>query len=1132
MPTLALGQTNALPLASQPMSPTQRASIPSQQRAAAPAQFQSSGFFILRTPLLPVDELLALGEGLEAAGARSPELTAALERDRARVRARLQAAMAQPALREAIFLASPSLEGSIDSWLQDAQCERGQRTERALVRYFARMSGRPTLFGLFAGYSVGRIGAATNLELGSRAHYRRHTCLDAGYLAALADRLIHDDAARLGAQVRYHKNTSLHRAPGQQLAYVRPLPSGPSRSYQMICEAAPQAVDAALAILDAHAEGLTAGALAAALTADGVARADALVRELIARRILLPALAPPVTGAAPLAALVAQLQAGGPGAAPAAERLAKIGSALTAIDAAGVGTPVHKYQQLTEELGRLPVPLDPSHLFYVDLNKPAPDAALGPELLDQIVAGAALLERLCAADPEGDGGAELAIFRAEFQRRYEDREVPLTTALDEQCGVAFPTAGAPSAEPLPLLADLHFAASEGSDSAAWGRRQQLLLGKLEEALRSGAQEVALVPAELDALCAQAGQGGRPLPDAFAVTATVLGAADRAAPRVYISSITGPSGASKLGRFCHGDAELRERVEQHLRAEEALRPDAIFAELAHLPEGPMGTVISRPQLRAYEIPYLGQSGAPLEQQIPISDLMVSVRGDRVVLRSARLQREVLPRLTSPHNYSNGCNLRLYRFLGALQAQGVQRSARFSWGALEGAAFLPRLVCGQLILSLAQWRLSRAQLAALTVEDEGARFAAVQELRQQLRLPRWVALMDRDNLLPIDLDNVLSIESALALLKESAQATLVELLEVSGMGARREKELCVRGPEGRYLHQVVVPLLRTRSILPEAAPATPEVEAARLPRSFAPGSEWLYVKVYTGKGCADSVLLSALQPAMQEALASGAAQGWFFIRYGDPDWHLRLRVHGAPQRLLGEVLPALHRALAALMADGSVWRVQLDTYERECERYGGAVGMPLSEQLFQADSEAAAGLLAALPAVDREETRWQWTLLGIDRLLDDLGLDFETKWAVISHARERFGEELKVDALFQRELGARFRVERAGLESLRAGKGAAAAAMAVLERRSRRLAPVAAALHRAEQSGQLGTLVAVLAVSYIHMHANRMLRSAARAQELVIYDFLERLYQSESARARRSAPRQVARSQQQFEGASCP
>ncbi len=49
---------------------------------------------------------------------------------------------------------------------------------------------------------------------------------------------------------------------------------------------------------------------------------------------------------------------------------------------------------------------------------------------------------------------------------------------------------------------------------------------------------------------------------------------------------------------------------------------------------------------------------------MDDLHVSVQGDRIILRSARLGRRVLPRLTSAHNYEMSQGL--YSFLGNLQA----------------------------------------------------------------------------------------------------------------------------------------------------------------------------------------------------------------------------------------------------------------------------------------------------------------------------------------------------------------------------------------------------------------------------------------------------------------------------------
>src|SRR5262249_22589613 len=153
----------------------------------------------------------------------------------------------------------------------------------------------------------------------------------------------------------------------------------------------------------------------------------------------------------------------------------------------------------------------------------------------------------------------------------------------------------------------------------------------------------------------------------------------------------------------------------------------------------------------------------------------------------------------------------------------------------------------------------------------------------------------------------------------------------------EQLCASGPEGRFVHELVVPFVRS-SVATGGSPVAESVgrQASRpspraVERTFPPGSEWLYAKLYTGTATADRVLSEVVRPVVGAALQSGAADGWFFLRYGDPDWHLRLRFHGAPERLHAEVLPALQAAVAPLLDDGRLWRAQLDTYEREVERY---------------------------------------------------------------------------------------------------------------------------------------------------------------------------------------------------------
>ena len=60
--------------------------------------------------------------------------------------------------------------------------------------------------------------------------------------------------------------------------------------------------------------------------------------------------------------------------------------------------------------------------------------------------------------------------------------------------------------------------------------------------------------------------------------------------------------------------------------------------------------------------------------------------------ARLDKRVVPRLTTAHSY-NSRSLGVYRFLCSLQNQGVAAGMMWSWGALESASFLPRVATGR-------------------------------------------------------------------------------------------------------------------------------------------------------------------------------------------------------------------------------------------------------------------------------------------------------------------------------------------------------------------------------------------------------------------------------------------------------
>lgn len=1073
--------------------------------------FTPAGFFVLRAPLLPLAEFLNWGDEGEAAAANDEEaLAQALTADRARLRARLRALLEQPEIRDAIFIASPDLDEYIEHWLREPDSKRGERVEGALVRYFTRMCSRSTPFGLFAATTLGRVGDATVLSVAGRNDCERHTRLDMDYLFALVNALVKD--TQLRRELRYQPNSSLYYA-GGRVRYVESRLRGKQRSYHLV---AVEQTDYLAATLQRAAMGASIAELVVPLIDDEITQEDAedFIEQLIECQLLVPDLALPVTGQEPIHPVIAKLRALTCTSEVAAV-LEKTRDDLAALDAAGLGAAPEQYRAVAEKLKSLPAEVELPRLFQVDLVRPANAATLGESVINEISAGAELLRSLFAKEYEN----ELGQFRQAFVNRYEEREVPLAEALDDDLGIGFPIS-ANGGGNAPLLNGLALGKA-GEVSGSWRQRENYLLEKLIKIWAAGDEELTLTDKDVETLKLK-----EPLawPNTFSVMCKLAAASPGAIAvgdfQIAMDGVGGPSGANLFGRFCHADAALQQEVEQHLRAEEAQQPDAVFAEIAHLPEGRIGNILARPVLRDYEIPYLGVSGAPPERQLPLTDLMVSVRDGRVVLRSAQLNCEIVPRLTSAHNWSYE-RASAYKFLCALQAQSRLSGVSWDWEGLNSAPFLPRVKFGRLVLAQARWLAGHEELKNLAASaTTAARFQAVQRWRNERKLPRYVVLADGDNTLPIDLENVLSVDSFVQIVKNRNGAELREMWPTPD-------HLCATGSEGAFVHELIVPFVRqsenaTMLRLVKNAPA-PAICAER---SFAPGSEWLYAKIYCGAVTADQVLREAVNPVMHNALSSGAADGWFFIRYSDPDNHLRVRFHGQPQRLREDVFPALYAALSPWMADGRVRRMQLDTYEREVERYGGDVGMMLSEKLFHADSLATSEIIGALDATDAStDERWRLTLCGMDRMLNDFGFDLAGKAEILKSLRAAFLKEFGGGETLIDQLGDRYRQERKALEPLldlsRDGESSLAMGLEIFARRSIRLQAIAEELRDAESRGQLTRLLADIAASHLHLHANRMLRSAHRAQELVIYDLLTRLYSSLLARQRQPNQNQLAR-----------
>ncbi len=1089
------------------------------------AEYRPSGFFALRTPFLPARSLFEVvgepGPRPDDAG----ELARALERDRAATVERLRAAVATPEVREAIFVASPSLAGALEG-MATLGAEAARKVDQAAYRYFARMSARSTPFGLFAGSSSGEIGDRTALALAPRASYRRHVRPDMFALCSLVEALVADPATR--AALRYVKNPSLYPA-GGRLRYSQ---------LSLVGEEGFPLVDVEptehLALALAAAEGpASAGELVAALRAayPGVGEGEAgeFVDALIDNGLLVPALVPTVTGPEPTGPFLEELGRA-PGLAAARAAVAAAQSALGLAAEAPLGEGAPHYREAVAALGSARAPVDPQKAYQVDLVKPLERGTLGRgAVVDELLRAAALLR--ARARPKAPWVVARLLER--FVARYGEREVPLAEALDDDVGVGFE--GSPE-DATPLLETLELRA-KGDEGGEGGDRAPAPEARLRDLLhRALARGDAAIEVEPDFFGEAAPGAG---PDAFAVFATLVApsgpAADAGEFELWWPRVVAPSGVALLARFCHADPALEARVRAHLALEDELAGGALLADVVHLSNGRLGNIVLRPSLRPYEVVCNGRSGAPRARQLPASDLLVSARGGRFFVRSRSLGRRVVPRITNAHNVPRDATANVYRFLYAMQSEGLGAGV-WDWSSLAESERLPRVRSGRTVFAPATWSLGRERLRAFVAASGARQYAALRALREELALPRWVSVGKADNLLALDLENPLCIETFAHLAKDQERVRVLEAEPASGL---------VRGPEGAFAHELVVPFVRATPA-PAAAASPRRTEAGRVvladgaatadaPRCVAaggvaaggdalvggaagegapfedvvaPGGEVLYAKLYGGPSCFDALVRDVIVPVVRGAGA--AVRRWFFVRYRDPEHHLRVRLFGDRARLWAEVLPALSDAARPLLASRRVYRLQIDSYDRETERYGGPAGVRLAERLFHADSEACAEIL---DAIEDEDQRWRAVALGVDALLRDFGLDLGARYEFARRAAEGFGAEFGLEGPGgRRALDAKVRELGGAAEALVRGEGEALAEVrAALERRSRANEPVVAALREARARGELGADEPTLLWSYVHMHANRLFSASPRAQELVLHSLLARAYRAALARA---------------------
>lgn len=281
-----------------------------------------------------------------------------------------------------------------------------------------------------------------------------------------------------------------------------------------------------------------------------------------------------------------------------------------------------------------------------------------------------------------------------------------------------------------------------------------------------------------------------------------------------------------------------------------------------------------------------------------------------------------------------------------------------------------------------------------------------------------------------------------------------------------------------------------------------------RVFIPGSEWLYLKLYTGHKSAENLLIDYLYPMSMKLKNQGIINDFFFIRYTDPNFHIRFRLKVDNVLNYGQVFQSINQTLSPCIDNGMIADIQCDTYRREMERYGKE-RMPNIEKLFCIDSQSIIELLKkSRQSESPEEDRWQLALLLIDELMSAFQYGLEDKKSLMEKMSQNFKNEFGFTSnTFTKQLNDKYRLLREQIDkTINRERDQLCRYDEIIANRFDAILHIIPRL-----DSDMYAKNAVL-YSLIHMTMNRMFRSQNRLHEMVIYDFLFRYYRSRIAKVK--------------------
>lgn len=507
--------------------------------------------------------------------------------------------------------------------------------------------------------------------------------------------------------------------------------------------------------------------------------------------------------------------------------------------------------------------------------------SLSPSVLREVEEYASSMWRIA---PEVEPRPHLREYMDRFRDKYgTGAAVPLQELVDPHRGLGYPRGyrGSPwrgqDVVPTPT-----------------GERRALLGELVQESLATEQREIVLTDEVLEQISEDT-RAHVPLPSmelCLQIVSHSTESIQNGDFRLLTSPFTGSwlSGAS-VARY--GDLlQSAEKISSLVRSgsgSEQITAEVVFAPRVARALNVMQTPSA---FLPYEIPLGVYADSRKRNVIDWRDLLVTATPSGLEITWSKTGKRVVPVVAHMLDMETGAP-NLARLLNELSLSQVKPWYSWRWAGLEALPMLPRVTRGRTVVSPLRWKPTRHMRDA--TKNWADWNSALEEWRGRYRVPNEVRIVHSDRAYFLDLNDTWHRKIFRNELARGEISVFEDLTE----GGK------LLGWINGHSNELVVPLT---SHVPQTSGVAAKTTEKRQTRSMTPharkefhlpGEEWVYAKFFALPDRQNTLIALHIPRLIKEV--EPHIDCWFYMRFNDPEPHIRLRMRGRAHDLATHVLP---------------------------------------------------------------------------------------------------------------------------------------------------------------------------------------------------------------------------------------